>query len=78
MNMTIKSNDFLECIKPNFCLTVSLKLLMITNKIKAMIGPDDPIVSDANKQFLKSFLTKSNESLVKMMKNEGPVHINYK
>lgn len=77
--MTIKSNDFLECIKPNFCLIFFFKtLLIITNKIKATIGPDDTIVSDANKQFLKSFLTKSNESLVKMMKNEGPVHINYK
>ena len=44
----------------------------------ATIGADDTIVSDSNKQFLKSFLTKTNEQLVKAMKNEGPIHINYK
>lgn len=55
-----------------------LFLIMFFFFFTATIGPDDTIVSDANKQFLKSFLTKSNEHLVKMMKNEGPVHINYK
>ena len=44
----------------------------------ATIGADDTMASDANKNFLKSFLTKSNEQLVKLMKNEGPLHVNYK
>jgi hypothetical protein len=46
--------------------------------MKATIGADETMASDANKQFLKTFLNKSNENLVKLMKNEGPLHINFK
>ena len=42
------------------------------------MGADDTITSDANKNFLKGFLTKSNEQLVKQMKNEGPLTVHYK
>jgi hypothetical protein len=53
-------------------------LIKFFSLLKATIGADDTMASDANKNFLKGFLTKSNEQLVKLMKNEGPLHINYK
>ena len=82
MNLTLKSTDFLECKKIKFYINNCKKNIWKKNYLFlfdiATIGADETMASDANKQFLKTFLNKSNESLVKLMKNEGPLHINFK
>lgn len=77
MNMTLKSTDgMLECM---LFLRYGIQILIFDCFfVTATIGANDTIGPDANKEFLKGFLTRNNEQLVKMMKAEGPVNINYK